>query len=224
MGFRIIQLTYNERNFIGDGCLEAGNAGLSKVGVAMVKAMNRAGILVDLSHCGLRTCREAIDASDKPVAFTHANPSAVTPSPRNKPDDLIRAVAETGGVIGMTAYSPLAVWPDGGWPDLTAFANMIDYCVSLVGIDHVGVGTDHVEDVYERDYFEQHWGNKSTQYKQVTNVGPWYGFDTKNVKDFGSASQFGNVAEALDKKGYKAADIDKVLGGNFMRLFAAVWQ
>ncbi len=100
-GVRIVQLTYNRRNLMGDGCLEPGNAGLSKLGTQMVARMNERGTLVDLSHCGQRTTREGIAASKRPVAITHSGCSALADMPRNKHDEELRLLAEHGGVIGI---------------------------------------------------------------------------------------------------------------------------
>ncbi|UCD80807.1 MAG: membrane dipeptidase, partial [Desulfobacterales bacterium] len=104
LGVRIIQLTYMEANLVGQGCLERLDAGLTDFGLEVIAEMNRLGILIDLSHVGYRTTMEAIEASGKPVAFTHANPKSLCDHPRNKPDDAIKALAKKGGVIGATIF------------------------------------------------------------------------------------------------------------------------
>ena len=109
LGVRIIQLTYNERNYIGDGCLERTDCGLSLFGLEVIEEMNRLGILIDLSHTGYRTAMETIEASKQPVVFTHANPRTLCDHPRNKTDEQIRAVVEKGGLIGPTSFPPS--WP-----------------------------------------------------------------------------------------------------------------
>jgi len=101
LGLRIVQLTYNKRNLVGDGCLEPGNAGLSRFGNALVERMNATAMLIDLSHCGQRTTEEAIAASKRPVAITHSGCNAVYAHPRNKNDDTLRRLAARGGVIGI---------------------------------------------------------------------------------------------------------------------------
>jgi membrane dipeptidase len=224
LGVRIIQLTYNERNFIGDGCTEPGNAGVSEVGKAIIKEMNRVGILIDLSHCGARTTREALDVSEAPVAITHANPIVLNPNPRNKPDETLKALAVRGGVLGCCVWSPLAAIPGKGRPTTRTFADMIDYAVNLMGIDHVGFGTDHGEGVYTREEWERKWGPQGL-YPQVTgNVGPWFGFETRYADGLHSAALLGNLAEELSRRGYKDEDVAKVMGGNFLRLFSTVWR
>ncbi|MBI4277317.1 MAG: membrane dipeptidase [Armatimonadetes bacterium] len=224
LGVRIIQLTYNERNFIGDGCTEPGDAGLSRFGRDAVRAMNRVGILVDLSHCGLRTTREVIEWSEKPVAITHANPSTLIRSPRNKPPEIFKALAERGGVAGMCAWSPLAAHPASERPTLEKFLDIIDYTVNLIGVDHVGFGTDHGEGVYTRDVWERKWGPQGL-YPEVTGiVGPWFGFETRYVDGIHSAALLGNLTEGLLRRGYSDEDAQKIIGGNFLRLLGEVWQ
>ena len=102
----MIQLTYMEGNLVGHGCLERIDAGLTSFGLEVIEEMNRLGILIDLSHVGHRTTMEAIEASHKPVAFTHANPKSLCNHPRNKPDEAIKAVAAKGGVVGATIFPP----------------------------------------------------------------------------------------------------------------------
>ena len=102
LGLRIVQLTYNEANLLGCGCLEPNDTGLTATGATIIRAMNRLGILVDLSHVGHQTSRDAVDVSDEPVAITHGNPYTLKEVPRNRPDDLIRMVAEKGGVVDLS--------------------------------------------------------------------------------------------------------------------------
>lgn len=223
LGVRIIQLTYNERNLVGDGCLEPADAGLSRFGHEVVRTMNRVGILVDLSHCGLRTTREAIDLSERPVAITHANPSAVVPNPRNKPDEILRALAARGGVAGMCAWSPMAARPHRGRPTLEEFLDILEYAVGLIGIDHVGIGTDLGESTKTREEWDQTWGPQGL-YPEVTGaLGSWYGFHAQHVEGLDSTASMMNLTEGLLRRGYGDADVRKILGGNFLRLFGEVW-
>ena len=143
LGVRVMQITYNYRNALGDGCLETEDSGLSVLGRDAVKTMNALGIAIDLSHVGYRTSLDAIELSEKPVLATHANARALTDLVRNKSDDVIRAIAETGGVIGASVYGPM-LW-DGDVthrPTVDDFVRHVEYIVDLVGIDHVGFGTD----------------------------------------------------------------------------------
>ena len=223
LGIRIIQLTYNERNLVADGCTEPGDAGLSRFGRDLIEELNRLGVLIDLSHCGYRTTREAIAASGRPVAITHANPLALSSSPRNKPDDILNALAERGGVLGLCAWSPLAHRGSGRRPRLADLLDMIDYAVDLIGADHVGVGTDHGEGVYTRAEWERKWG-RTGLYPEVTGaLGDWYGFDARYVEGLHSAALFPNLTDGLLGRGYADADVLKIVGGNFLRLFRDTW-
>lgn len=224
LGVRIIQLTYNERNLIGDGCVEPADAGLSRFGRQVVREMNRIGMLIDLSHCGYRTTREAIDHSEKPVAITHANPLRVSPNPRNKPDDILRALAERGGVVGVCTWSPFCHRNKEGRPRLNDLLDIIDYTVDLVGIDCVGVGTDHGEGARPPEEWEKLWGRRGGRYPEVTGgLGEWFGFETRYVEGFSSAAHWPNLTAGLVNRGYSEGDILKILGGNFLRLFRQVW-
>ncbi len=138
-GVRIVQLTYNRRNLMGDGCLETGNAGLSTLGRDMVAKMNERGVLVDLSHCGQRTTHEGIEASKKPVAITHAGCRAVADMPRNKRDEELRLLADRGGVIGIYIMPYLR---NEGQVMAEDVIKHIEYAVKICGEEHVGIGTD----------------------------------------------------------------------------------
>ncbi|MBT5433166.1 MAG: dipeptidase, partial [Rhodospirillaceae bacterium] len=143
LGVRIIQLTYNNRNFLGDGCLEPENGGLSAFGHRVVERMNAIGIAIDLSHVGERTTLMAAEASTKPVLATHTNAKVLADWPRNKSDAVVRAIAATGGTIGVSIYGPL-LW-DGDParpPGLEDLVRQADHIAGLVGAEHLSFGTD----------------------------------------------------------------------------------
>ena len=130
VGVRVIQLTYNIANHLGSSCWEPHDGGLTRAGHRMVTALNDTGVLVDISHVGNVTGRDAVDASAQPIAITHGNPTSFCDSPRNKPDELVAAVAERGGVIGCTLY-PLFM----GGADVTR----VEYCSMVAQLaDQVG--------------------------------------------------------------------------------------
>ena len=139
LGVRIVQVAYMTGNLLADGCLEPRNAGLTEFGRAVIGELNRNRLLIDLSHVGDRSTLEAIDASADPVAFTHANARALSPSPRNKTDEAMRALAARGGVIGYSSL-PSFVTEDPRDATLARYLDHIDYAVQLVGIEHVGLG------------------------------------------------------------------------------------
>ena len=144
LGVRIIQVTYNERNLLGNGCYERTDEGLSRFGVDAVREMNRLGILIDLSHVGDRTTLDAAELSEQPVACTHANARTFFDHVRNKTDDALGLIAERGGVIGANAFPPFL--RKGFESTLDDYVDAIDDLVERVGVDHVGIGTDFTQD------------------------------------------------------------------------------
>jgi membrane dipeptidase len=140
LGVRIMQLTYNNRSLFGDGCLEPGNAGLSKAGVAAVKKMNDLGVAVDLSHSGYRTTSEGIAASAKPVLISHAGCAAVYAHPRNKPDEILKALADRGGYFGVYLMPYVVASP--AVPTREHVLNHLVHAIDVCGADHVGIGSD----------------------------------------------------------------------------------
>ena len=140
LGIRIIQLTYNDRNFVGDGCLEPANAGLSQFGREVVARMNALGIAVDLSHCGTQTTADGIAASTKPPLITHSGCREVYRHPRSKEDRELKAMADKGGVVGI--YFMPFIGPGPGAPTVEMLMRQIDHAIKICGVDHVGIGSD----------------------------------------------------------------------------------
>jgi membrane dipeptidase len=220
LGVRIIQLTYMTANLSGDGCLEPRDGGLTLFGRTVIRELNRLGILIDLSHCGDRTSLEAIKASDTPVAFTHACCQALASSPRNKSDDLIRALAERGGVMGITSLARF-VADDEDEADLDRYLDHIEHVTNLVGIDHVGLAMDFTQ--FQPDGFLRpaKWGGS-----QVPADDPFLlarGWPIRYATDIDDPTKFPNVTRGLLERGYRDEDVQKVLGGNFVRLFREIW-
>jgi len=213
LGVRVIQLTYNDENAVGCGCMAPEDKGLTPFGREVVAEMNRLGMLVDLSHCGHKTMMDAIEASKQPVAFTHANPLALAKSPRNKPDEAFKALAAKGGVAGVVLL-PAWLTPH-GQASLEDYLNAIDYLVTLMGIDHVGLGTDFMEEIPAEI--------KAAALKGISaeNLQKYYG--STIVKGFESAAEFPRVTEGLLSRGYSPEDVKKIMGGNWLRLYEKVW-
>ena len=140
LGIRVIQLTYNLRNMLGDGCIERTDAGLSEFGIKVVNRMNTLGILIDLSHCGRQTTIHAIEASNSPVAITHASSQPIYPHARGKSDEEMRILAENDGYMGIL------ILPDfitAGKPSCQTLVDHIKHAVDILGVDRVGIGTDY---------------------------------------------------------------------------------
>ncbi len=142
---RIGQLTYNERNALGCGCKEPNDTGLTRIGQKAVEQMNLEGMVIDLSHAGVQTALDAAKHSKQPVVASHVGVRELNPHPRNLPDNLIRAIADGGGVIGLCPHSIFVEKQRGLRPTVDDFIDHIQYIVELVGIDHVGIGTDNFQ-------------------------------------------------------------------------------
>jgi membrane dipeptidase len=223
LGVRNVQLTYNERNAIGDGCLEPSDAGLSRFGRQVVGRMNELGMVVDLSHTGRRTSLEAMHLSDRPCVFSHANPRALIDNPRNIDDDQIRACADGGGVIGACAWGPILWRGSDDPPGLEDLLDVIEYLAEAVGADHVGVGTDSTSSERD-DHIVAHAHEVNAAYPEVT--APF-------VARFGGTprhrypvpiERLPEVARGLTGRGWSSDDIGKVVGGNLLRVWRSVWS
>jgi membrane dipeptidase len=222
LGVRVIQLTYNERNFVGDGCTEASNAGVSGFGRKLIAEMNRLGIVIDLGHCGERTTLEAIDISKDPVIVSHAMAKDLCPSPRNKNRVVFEAIAARNGVIGVSNFSPFTYSNPNRRPGLKEWFAHLDYFVEHAGIDHVCIGTDIGEGESKAEY-DAVFSKRTSHYPEVTDpLGKWYTYETRLIEGFDSVTHFPRVTQGLLDKGYSDVDIRKILGGNLMRVLGSV--
>ena len=227
LGLRVAQLTYNRRNFLGDGCLEPEDGGLSALGRDAVKMMNELGIAIDLSHVGQRTSIEAAEASIRPVLATHANARAVTPALRNKSDDAIKAIAATGGVIGVSIYGPMCWDQDPGRaPSLDDFERHLDHIVDLVGVGHVGLGTD-MPAVADLDSVRHITEMTLAKFPAaIADYARAFGNDVRAryLSDCASHKDLERITGRLQQRQWDEADIRGMLGGNFLRAFRETWH
>ncbi len=223
LGIRVMQLTYNKRNLAGDGCLERANAGLSDFGREVIAKINEANILLDLSHAGQRTISEGIAESRAPLAITHSGCRALVDLPRNVHDAELRALADKGGVFGIYLMPFLRTEGQPGAEDLIRH---LGHAVNVCGEDHVGIGTDNPLLGYELndEMRKQH----RQFYEERTRRGiaaPGESADVFNlVEGYNGADRYDRLAADLRSRGWSSARIDKVLGGNFVRLFREVWK
>lgn len=208
LGVRVMQLTYNYRNQLGDGCLEPEDAGLSELGRRAVKILTDLGVVLDISHAGRRTSLETIEFASGPVVASHANADAVCESPRNLSDDQIRAVAATDGVVGLCAFPAFVSAHD------ASLDRLVDHAVhisGLVGPDHVGVGLDYAdedEDDFVYYGYDERWYPKP----------PWQW--PAGIEDWTKANR---IPDALRRRGFGDSEIAGIMGQNFLRAFRARW-
>ncbi|HEX4267187.1 MAG TPA: membrane dipeptidase [Steroidobacteraceae bacterium] len=209
LGVRWMLVAYNRVNRAGAGCQEAADGGLTDFGRRAIEEMARVGMVLCCSHTGYRTARQAIDHSPRPVIFSHSNPRALRDHPRNIPDDLIRACAARGGVIGING---LGVFLGANDNSTEALVRHIDYVTQLVGDEHVALGLDYVYDTVELDeYLEKMRASfpKSLGYER----------GLKMVEP----ERLPRIIEALLAKGYGEATLVKILGGNLLRVARETW-
>lgn len=219
-GVRVLQLTYNLRNLVGTGCTERNDSGVSEFGAKVVERMNHLGMLIDLSHCGHETTMDAIELSRHPVAFTHTGCSSVFNHPRSKTDDELKAVAEKGGYVGIYAISSFLRRP----PEratIEDIMNHVDYAVRLIGVDHVGIGTD-----YEQPYpesVEQLMTGRVRAYQTKVGFRPEHGIDpTLHTEGLEHWNMWPNITRGLVSRGYSDREISNIIGGNFLRILERV--
>lgn len=212
LGVRIAQLTYNIQNYVGGSCYDPDDSGLTRFGGRIVEEMNRVGMLVDLSHVGNRTSLDAIHHSIKPVSITHANPLWFSDTPRNKPDEVMQAVVDRGGVVGACLYPNVI---GGAKTTREAFCDMVIRLVDQLGPDNVAIGSDSARN-WDSSYVtflrDGRW--KPKQNVQWPEWSAW----------FQSPEDFPALANALSDRGMPDEVLTRVLGENWMTLFETVFE
>jgi membrane dipeptidase len=214
LGVRWMLFAYNKNNALGGGCMDD-DAGLTDYGRRIIDEMRQVGMLLCCSHVGHRTAREAIEYAHMPVIFSHSNPSAVHPHPRNVPDDLLKACARSGGVVNINGVGKfLGAGADGKGDNSTeTLLRHIDYTAHLLGPEHVGLGLDYVYDLSELEAYVQRNPERfstppgeASAYRQV------------------EPERFPLIAEGLLRMGYGDAQVEGILGRNNLRVAREVWK
>jgi microsomal dipeptidase-like Zn-dependent dipeptidase len=216
LGTRFMQLTYNNQSLLGTGCYETTDSGITRMGKEVIEEMNRVGLVVDMSHSAERSTLEAIEISSRPIVITHANPGSWEPALRNKSDTVLRQLGASGGMLGFSMYPHHLKGK--GECTLQSFCEMIAATAELMGVDHVGLGSDLCQD-------------QPDSVVEWMRVGRW----TKKI-DYGEGSSsnagfppmpgwfndnrdFGNVEQGLRDVGFSDEETGKIMGDNWLRFF-----
>ena len=221
LGVRFMQLTYNNQSLLGTGCYEENDPGITRMGKQVIKEMNRVGLVVDMSHSAERSTLEAIEISERPIAITHANPTFWHPALRNKSDEVLKALGESGGMLGFSVYPHHL--KDGSSCTLESFCNMIADTVDLMGINSIGIGTDLCQNqpdsvvewmrngtwTNDRDY-----GEGSASFAGFPDQPEWF----RDNRDFA------NIESGLLSKGFSNEDVELVMGKNWLNFFEASFE
>ena len=220
-GVRIIQLTYNQENRVGFGCLHPNDTGLTDFGREVVGRMNQLGILVDLSHCGDQTTMDAIQLSTQPTSITHSGCRTVFDHPRSKDDDTLRAMADGGGVVGI--YMMPFLNADGP-AQADDFFRHVEHAIDVCGEDHVGVGSDNsitptlADEAYMTALFA------FADERARLGIGAPREHEVLFVQGLNTPDRMLRIAEGLMQRGHSEARAEKIIGGNFRKLFEEVWS
>ncbi len=218
LGVRMMHLTYNRRNIVGDGCMEDANGGLSEFGRELLRELNEIGIIVDTAHSGEQTTLDAAHLSAKPMVASHSGCRTLQDHPRNKTDEAIKAIAAGGGLLGICNLPGFL----GGTENLNALLDHVDYAVKLVGPDHVTIGTDIC--------YVPPWPLALRGYQNARWTSRWWGawkpeYPTSSSNDHREGSlawtNWPLFTVGLVMRGYSDADIAKLIGGNLLRVLAA---
>lgn len=216
LGQRVSQLTYNTRNLIGNGATERRDDGISDFGLTIIERMNQVGMAVDVSHCGDRTTLDAFEASRKPVLITHSNCRALVPGhPRCKTDEAIKKMAASGGVMGITGVRMFVKVDEP--TTIEHVLDHFDHVRKLVGVQHLGVGSDVDLDGYDKM-------TPAEQQRLRANYKGTYAFREKtDIERLDHPKRMYDLTEGLIRRGYSDSDIELILGGNFRRVLGQIW-
>ena len=216
LGARFMQLTYNNQSLLAAGCYEENDTGVTRMGRQVIAEMNRVGLVIDMSHSGERSTLDAIEISERPIAITHANPSFWHPALRNKSDEVLKALGETGGMLGFSMYPHHL--KDKSDCTVESFCDMIARTADLMGIDHIGIGSDLCQDQPDSVVEWMRVGRWSKEIDYGEGSAADAGFPP--MPDwFGGNRDFGNLAAGLRAHGFSEEETTKVMGENWLAFF-----
>ena len=214
LGVGVMQIAYNTQNWVGTGCYERHDGGLSEFGHEVIAEMNRLGILCDLSHVGAKTSEDVILASKQPVAYTQCLPAGLKAHPRNKSDEQLRFIAERGGFVGVTMFPPFLA--RGTAATVDDYVQAIEYVIDLVGEEQVGIGTDFTQG-WGPEFFDWITRDKGRS-RKLTEFG-----EILNPQGLRTIGEFPNLTAAMQRRGWHETRIRRVMGENWVRVLGEVW-
>ena len=216
LGARFMQLTYNNQSLLATGCYEAEDPGVTRMGREVIREMNRVGLVVDMSHSAERSTIEAAEISERPIVVTHANPHTWHAALRNKSDAVMKALTESGGMMGFSMYPHHLA--GGGDCTLESFCNMIARTAEQMGVDHIALGSDLCQDQPDSVVEWMRVGRWTKQIDYGEGSATNAGFPDM-PEWFGGNADFSNIESGLRAVGFDETDVHKVMGNNWLRFF-----
>ncbi|MEK9622204.1 MAG: membrane dipeptidase [Alphaproteobacteria bacterium] len=216
LGARFMQLTYNNQSLLATGCYEAEDPGVTRMGRQVIKEMNRVGLVVDMSHSADRSTLEAIEISERPIAITHANPAFWHPARRNKSDEILRALGQSGGMLGFSLYPHHL--KDKSACSIESFCEMIARTADLMGIDNIGLGSDLCQDQPDSIVEWMRVGRWSKEIDYGEGSATDAGFPPM-PEWFQDNRDFDNIEAGLRQHGFSETDIAAIMGENWLRFY-----
>jgi membrane dipeptidase len=216
LGIGVMQLTYNTQNLVGSGCWEGRDGGLSDFGREVIDAMNRLGILVDLSHVGSKTSSDAIAHSRRPCAYSHVAPAGAFAHPRNKTDAQLREIVDRGGFVGVAIYPPFM--KTGKDTSLEDCVDLFEYMIGVCGEGNVGIGTDFTQG-HDETFFD--WLRHDKGHARRANPGRG---TAPFVKGLETLADYPRLTQAMERRGWRESRIRAVLGENWLRFLDESWR
>ncbi|MEY8395385.1 membrane dipeptidase [Lachnospiraceae bacterium 45-P1] len=228
IGLRIMQIAYNHSTFAADGCFSESDAGLTNDGKALIRAMERNGVVLDLSHMGCRSALDCMDYTEKPPIFSHSNPRALFDTPRNITDEMAKKCAGLGGVIGVRCYNVM-LWNGKEWPTIEHYLDAVAYWAELVGVEHVAFGVDSIltpgayphRDIKQFSKLARSQGDSCFAYHSAAAGRDLFG---KFLEGLESLANIPCLIDGLLKRGFSHEEIKKIAGENWIRVYGQWWK
>jgi len=216
LGARFMQLSYNNQSLLATGCYEDEDPGITRMGRQVIREMNRVGIVIDMSHSAERSTLEAIEVSERPITITHANPASWQPALRNKSDTVLRALGSSGGMLGFSMYPHHL--KNGSNCALDDFCAMVARAADLVGVEHIGFGSDLCQDQPDSivAWMRNGTWTRDTDFGEGSSTLP--GFPDQPLW-FGNNTDFGGILKGLHSVGFSDDDVARIAGGNWLNFF-----